>query len=74
MLFYLGSYLQSFFGPARLLQYFTVLIALALYSGLLLHIFFCQNSMIFFLMTVAENLLLLQKLQKESQLVQVQFL
>lgn len=33
MLFYLGSYLQSFFGPARLLQYFTVLIALALYSG-----------------------------------------
>lgn len=33
MLFYLGSYLQSFFGPARLLQSFTVLIALALYSG-----------------------------------------
>lgn len=33
MLYYLGSYLQTFFGPARLLQSYTVLIALALYSG-----------------------------------------
>lgn len=33
MLYYLGSYLQTFFGPARLFQSYTVLIALALYSG-----------------------------------------
>lgn len=33
MLYYLGSYIQKFFGPARLLQSYTVLIALALYSG-----------------------------------------
>ncbi len=33
MLFYLGAYLQNFFGPARLLQSYTVLITLALYSG-----------------------------------------
>ena len=33
MLFYLGGYLQQFFGPARLLQSYTVLITLALYSG-----------------------------------------
>lgn len=33
MLFYLGSYLQNYFGPARLLQSYTVLIALALYCG-----------------------------------------
>lgn len=36
MLYYLGAYLQKFFGPARLLQSYTVLIALALYSGFLL--------------------------------------
>lgn len=33
MLFYLGSYLQNYFGPARLLQSYAVLIAMALYSG-----------------------------------------
>lgn len=33
MLFYLGGYLQQFFGPARLLQSYTVLITLALYTG-----------------------------------------
>lgn len=33
MLYYLGAYLQNFFGPARLLQSYTVLIALALYCG-----------------------------------------
>lgn len=33
MLYYLGSYLQKFFGPARLLQSYAVLIILALYSG-----------------------------------------
>ena len=33
MLYYLGAYIQQFFGPARLLQSYTVLIALALYSG-----------------------------------------
>ena len=36
MIFYLGSYLQRFFGPARLLQSYTVLIALALYTGFFL--------------------------------------
>ncbi len=36
MLFYLGGYLQNYFGPARLFQSYTVLIALALYSGYLL--------------------------------------
>ena len=33
MLFYFGSYFQRFFGPARLFQSYTVLIALALYSS-----------------------------------------
>lgn len=33
MIYYLGGYLQNFFGPARLLQSYTVLIALALYAG-----------------------------------------
>jgi len=36
MLYYIGSSLQSIFGPARLLQSFTVLIALALYAGFIL--------------------------------------
>ncbi len=36
MLFYLGSYLQRIFGPARLLQSYTVLISLSLYSGFFL--------------------------------------
>ncbi len=35
MLYYLASYLTEFFGPARLLQSFTVLISLALYTGFL---------------------------------------
>ena len=33
MIFYLGDLLQKYFGPARLLQSYTVLIALALYTG-----------------------------------------
>ena len=33
MLYYLGSFLQQYWGPARLLQSYTVLIALALYTG-----------------------------------------
>ena len=33
MIYYLGAYLQQFFGPARLLQSYTVLITLALYTG-----------------------------------------
>ena len=36
MLYHLGSLLQGFWGPARLLQSYTVLIALALYSGFFL--------------------------------------
>ena len=36
MLFYLGEYLKEFFGPARLLQSYTVLIAIALYLGFFL--------------------------------------
>lgn len=36
MLYYLGAYLQNFFGPARLLQSYAVLIILALYSGFFL--------------------------------------
>lgn len=36
MLYYLGAYLQQFFGPARLLQSYTVLITLALYTGFIL--------------------------------------
>ncbi|MBE6360197.1 MAG: phospho-N-acetylmuramoyl-pentapeptide-transferase [Treponema bryantii] len=36
MLYFLGQYLQSFFGPARLLQSYTVLIAIALYLGFFL--------------------------------------
>ncbi len=36
MLFYLGGYLQQFFGPARLLQSYAVLITLALYTGFFL--------------------------------------
>ena len=33
MIYYFGAYLQHFFGPARLLQSYTVLITLALYTG-----------------------------------------
>ena len=40
MLFYLGEYLKEFFGPARLFQSYTVLIAIALYLGYL----FSENS------------------------------
>lgn len=36
MLFYLGQYLQQFWGPARLLCSYSVLIALALYMGFVL--------------------------------------
>ncbi|MDE5898858.1 MAG: phospho-N-acetylmuramoyl-pentapeptide-transferase, partial [Treponemataceae bacterium] len=36
MLYYLGAAVQEFFGPARLLQSYTVLIALSLYSGFFL--------------------------------------
>jgi len=38
MLFYLGAYLQKFFGPARLLQSYTVLITLAMYTGFILSV------------------------------------
>ncbi|MFA6856711.1 MAG: phospho-N-acetylmuramoyl-pentapeptide-transferase [Treponema sp.] len=38
MLYYLGAYLQQFFGPARLLQSYTVLITLALYTGFFLSV------------------------------------
>ncbi|MCR5612838.1 phospho-N-acetylmuramoyl-pentapeptide-transferase [Treponema sp.] len=38
MLFYLGSLLQNNFGPARLLQSFTVLIVIALYLGFILSV------------------------------------
>ena len=33
MLYYLGGILTEYFGPARLLQSYTVLIVLALYAG-----------------------------------------
>ena len=33
MIFYLGDFLKNFFGPARLLQSYAVLIVLALYAG-----------------------------------------
>ena len=36
MLFYLGNFLQHSFGPARLLQSYTVLIVIALYLGFLI--------------------------------------
>lgn len=36
MLYYLGGLLQQYFGPARLLQSYTVLITLALYTGFIL--------------------------------------
>lgn len=36
MLYYLGKILTEYFGPARLLQSYTILIALALYSGFLI--------------------------------------
>lgn len=36
MLYYLGGFLTTYFGPARLLQSYTVLISLALYSGFLI--------------------------------------
>lgn len=36
MIYYLGGYLQQFFGPARLFQSYTVLIALSLYAGFFL--------------------------------------
>ncbi|MBQ5645881.1 MAG: phospho-N-acetylmuramoyl-pentapeptide-transferase [Treponema sp.] len=41
MLFYLGELLKEFFGPARLLQSYTVLITLALYSS-----FFLVNKLL----------------------------
>ncbi len=39
MIYYLGGYLMQFWGPARLLQSYTVLIGLALYTGF----FLCQK-------------------------------
>ena len=36
MLFYLGQFLQQYWGPARLLSSYAVLITLALYSGFFL--------------------------------------
>ena len=36
MLYYLGELLQGVFGPARLLQSYTVLIVIALYLGFFL--------------------------------------
>ena len=36
MLYTLGGFLTQFFGPARLLQSYTVLIVLALYTGFLI--------------------------------------
>ena len=36
MIYYLGGYLQQFWGPARLLQSYIVLISLTLYSGFFL--------------------------------------
>lgn len=36
MIYYLGGYLQQFWGPARLLQSYSVLISLALYTGFFL--------------------------------------
>ncbi|MBR1715726.1 MAG: phospho-N-acetylmuramoyl-pentapeptide-transferase [Treponema sp.] len=36
MLYYLGGFLTQYFGPARLLQSYTVLIVLSLYTGFLL--------------------------------------
>lgn len=41
MLFYLGQYLQQFWGPARLLSSYAVLLTLALYLG-----FFLANKLI----------------------------
>ena len=43
MLYYLGGVLTEYFGPARLLQSYTVLIALALYSGFLLVRYFLPS-------------------------------
>lgn len=43
MLYYLGGILTDYFGPARLLQSFTVLIALALYSGFLIVRYFLPS-------------------------------
>ncbi len=39
MIYYLGGYLMQFWGPARLLQSYTVLIGLSLYTGF----FLCQK-------------------------------
>ena len=36
MLYYLGGVLTQYFGPARLLQSYAILISLALYSGFLI--------------------------------------
>ena len=36
MLYYLGGFLKNYFGPARLLQSYAVLIVLALYIGFFL--------------------------------------
>lgn len=36
MLYYLGVHIQQYFGPARLLQSYTVLIALSMYTGFIL--------------------------------------
>ena len=38
MLYYLGQYLQTFFGPARLFQSYAVLITIALYLGFFLSV------------------------------------
>ena len=43
MLYYLGGILTEYFGPARLLQSYTVLIALALYSGFLIVRYFLPS-------------------------------
>ncbi|MBR7064841.1 MAG: phospho-N-acetylmuramoyl-pentapeptide-transferase [Treponema sp.] len=40
MLFYLGEFLQQFFGPARLLQSYAVLITLTLYTGFFICLIF----------------------------------
>ena len=43
MLYYLGGILTNYFGPARLLQSYTILIALALYSGFLIVRYFLPS-------------------------------
>ena len=50
MLYYLGQYLQNFWGPARLLTSYAVLITLALYLGFILAY---KLFIMYFHMTVA---------------------